>query len=179
MLSGGDLVPVDRPATGVEFAELVVQRTGRHLREAVGVLGWLDTPIPESMYALWCFAAGLVVMIALAHPRAPAGVGAASALALFVVVGWVLEIVQGRTAGLFWQGRYALPMLDRHGDRRRPRAGRRPADRRSRPPPPACSPLVVWNVSFLQQLRRWGVGETARSGHGRGTRGTRRSPCCC
>jgi len=159
-LARGGLVPVDRPATGVEFAEIVVQRTGSHVREAVGVLGWLDTALPESMYALWFFAAGLVVMIALVTREYRRVVGAAMALGLFVVVGWVLEIVQGRTAGLFWQGRYALPMLigmvlvaglsvdaDRH-------IGRAAATA------PGVLALVVWNISFLQQLRRWGVGQS-------------------
>lgn len=158
-LAGGDLVPVDRPATGIEFAEIVVQRTGLHLREAVGVLGWLDTALPESTYALWFFAAGLVMMVALVTRDYRRAVGAASALAAFVVVGWLLEVVQGRTAGLFWQGRYALPMLvgmvivaGLSVD----------ADRRIGPvaaATPGVLALVVWNWAFLQQLRRWGVGQ--------------------
>lgn len=157
-LAGGDLVPVARPATGIAFAELVVQRTGRHLREAIGVLGWLDTDLPESMYLLWAFAAGLVVMVALAARQHRRAAGAAAALILAVVVGWVLEIVQGRTAGLFWQGRYALPLLlglvlvaglTPGADRVVGRAGA---------VTPGVLALVVWNVSFLQALRRWGVG---------------------
>lgn len=159
-LAGGDLVPVDRPATGIEFAEIVVQRTGAHLREAVGVLGWLDTALPESMYALWFFAAGLVVMIALVTREYQRVIGSAVALGLFVVVSWALEIVQGRTAGLFWQGRYALPMLigmvlvaglsvDADG-----KIGDIAAAA------PGLLALVVWNVSFCQQLRRWGVGQS-------------------
>jgi hypothetical protein len=160
VLSGGDLVPVDRPATGIELAELVVQRTGRHVREAVGVLGWLDTQIPESAFALWCFAAGVVAMIALATNHSRRVAGSAVALGLFVVAGWVITIVQGRTAGLFWQGRYALPMLigfvlvaalspgaDRQFGRLAVAA-------------PAVVAVVVWNLAFFQELRRWGVGET-------------------
>lgn len=160
VLTGGDLVPVDRPATGIEFAEIVVQRTGSHLREAVGVVGWLDTPLPESMYALWFFTAGLVVMIALVARAYRRVVGSAAALGLFVVVAWVLEIVQGRTAGLFWQGRYALPMLigmvlvaglSVDADRKIGEVASAA---------PGLLALVVWNVSFFQQLRRWGVGQS-------------------
>jgi hypothetical protein len=158
LFAGGDLVPVDRPASGIDFAELVVQRTGRHLREAVGVLGWLDTPLPESMYALWFLAAGLVVMVPLVLRQYRRALASMLALGLFVVVGWLLEIVQGRTAGLFWQGRYALPMLigfvlvaglSAHADRA---VG--PAAAFT----PAVLAAVVWNVSFLQALRRFGVG---------------------
>lgn len=160
LLAGGDLVPVDRPATGIEFAEIVVQRTGSHLREAVGVVGWLDTPLPESMYALWFFTAGLVVMIGLATREYRRVVGSATALGLFVVVAWVLEIVQGRTAGLFWQGRYALPMLIGMVLVAGLSVG---ADRRIgevAAAAPGLLALVVWNVSFFQQLRRWGVGQS-------------------
>jgi hypothetical protein len=153
--SGGGLVPVGKPDN---FVDQVFMNTGQHLREAVGVLGWLDTPLPESVYALWFFAAGLVVMIALVTREYMRALGAAAALALFVVAGWVLEIVQGRTAGLFWQGRYALPVLigmvivaalGTDVDRK---IGAIAAAL------PGVLALVVWNVAFLQQLRRWSVG---------------------
>jgi hypothetical protein len=153
--SGGGLVPVAKPDN---FVDQVFMNTGQHLREAVGVLGWLDTPLPESMYALWFFAAGLVVMITLVTREYMRAVGAAAALALFVVAGWVLEIVQGRTAGLFWQGRYALPVLvgmvivaamGTDVDRK---IGAVAAAL------PGALALVVWNVAFFQQLRRWAVG---------------------
>lgn len=159
LLSGSDLVPVGGPS-GLSLAETVIARTGRHLREAVGVLGWLDTQIPESAFALWCFGAGAVVMIALVADQVRRVSGAALALALFVVTGWVFEIVQGRTAGLFWQGRYALPMLigvilvaglTPGADLR---IGRLAIGG------PAVIAVIVWNLSFFQQLRRWGVGES-------------------
>ena len=155
-LTGGGLVPVAKPEN---LADVVIQNTGRHLREAVGVLGWLDTPLPESTYALWFFAAGLVVMIALVTREYRRAIGAAAALGLFVVGGWVLEILQGRTAGLFWQGRYALPVLvgmvivaalgtD---------ADRKIGDVAAAVP--GLLALVVWNLAFFQQLRRWAVGQ--------------------
>lgn len=158
LLVGADLVPVDRPAEGLEFAEIVVQRTGRHLREAVGSLGWLDTDLPESAFALWCVGVGLVVMVALVARQYQRALGAVAALALTIVVGWLLEIVQGQTAGLFWQGRYALPMfvgvilvaaLTVDADRI---IGRVAAI------VPAVVSAVVWNLAFFQGLRRWGVG---------------------
>lgn len=155
-LSGGGLVPVAKPDN---LVDTVVMNTGKHLREAVGVLGWLDTPLPESMYALWFFAAGLLVMIALVTRDYMRAIGASAALALFVLVGWVLEIVQGRTAGLFWQGRYALPVLvgmvivAAMGSDVDRRIGAVAAA------VPGALALVVWNVAFFQQLRRWAVGQ--------------------
>lgn len=158
VVNRGGVVPVAGPGGDQTLAEIVVQRTGRHLREAVGVVGWLDTSIPESMFALWFFGAGLVVMAGLVarhHRRATA---AGLALAALVTAGWVLETVQGRSAGLFWQGRYALPMLIGFvllagiGDGIDDAVGRVAAAA------PGIVALVVWNVSFLQELRRWGVG---------------------
>jgi hypothetical protein len=159
LLAGSDLVPVGGPS-GLSLAETVVARTGRHVREAVGVLGWLDTQIPESAFALWCFGAGVVVMVALVSDQVRRVAGAVLALALFVVTGWVLEIVQGNTAGLFWQGRYALPMLigvilvaglTPGADLR---IGRLAVAA------PAVIAVIVWNFAFFQELRRWGVGES-------------------
>ncbi|CAN5826613.1 hypothetical protein BH24ACT5_BH24ACT5_23480 [soil metagenome] len=158
VVNRGGLVPVAGPGGNQTFAEIVVQRTGRHIREAVGVVGWLDTAIPESMFALWFFAAGLVVMAGLVARNHRHVAAAGLALVAFVVVGWVLETVQGPSAGLFWQGRYALPMLIGFvllagiGDGIDAAIGRIAAA------VPGVAGLVVWNVSFLQELRRWGVG---------------------
>lgn len=159
-LAGGDLLPVGRQPSELSLAEEVIARSGRHLREAVGVLGWLDTNIPESAFALWCFAAGIVMMAALAGHAYRRAVGSAVALGSFFVVGWVLEIIQGDTAGLFWQGRYALPMLIGFVLVAGLTEG---ADRRLGPVAalvPGVLALVVWNFSFLQQQRRWGVAES-------------------
>jgi predicted membrane protein DUF2142 len=158
VLSGSELVPVGGP-TGLPLADTVLATTGRHIREAVGVLGWLDTQIPESAFALWCAGAGVVVMIALVAEQRRRVAGSLLALALFIVTGWVFEIVQGDTAGLFWQGRYALPMLIGFLVVAALSPG---ADLRIGSlavAAPAVIAVVVWNLSFFQQLRRWGVGE--------------------
>ena len=117
--TGVGWVPVAGPGGDQTLAEIVVQRTGRHIREAVGVVGWLDTAIPESMFALWFFGAGLVVMAGLVARHHRRVIAAVLALAAFVVVGWILEIVQGSSAGLFWQGPLRPP------DAHRVRAARR------------------------------------------------------
>jgi Predicted membrane protein (DUF2142) len=157
--SGSDVVPV-AGASGLGTAETVIARTGRHLREAVGVLGWLDTQIPESAFALWCFGAGIVAMVALVTEQRRRVAGAALALALFVVTGWVVEIIQEDTAGLFWQGRYALPMLIGFVLVAALTPGADLRIGRLAGAAPAVIGIVVWNFAFFQQLRRWGVGES-------------------
>jgi hypothetical protein len=77
----------------------------------------------------------------------------------FVFAPWVLETIQGRSAGLFWQGRYALPVFVGSalllGGVRNSKAQ---LDR-GLVVTVSAGAIVVWNLSLWQQSRRWGVGE--------------------
>ena len=88
-----------------------------YCREAVGVLGWLDTPLPNPYYAL----SGLVLLAALLASRTPGPLGTRSRIA---VAGLVAAAVGAIFAlqYLSWspigsrtidgvQGRYFLPLL--------------------------------------------------------------------
>jgi hypothetical protein len=157
LVVGRDVVPIGSPAS--DLLQSVVTSTGIRLRQAVGIVGWLDTSIPETAFALWWLGVGTVAMIPLVSGQRRRIVGSALSLALFVVTGWVIEYVRAGSVGMFWQGRYALPMLvgvvlvaglSPGADLR---IGRLAAIA------PGVVAVVVWNLSFLQQLRRWGVGE--------------------
>jgi hypothetical protein len=89
----------------------IVGQTGVHLREAIGVLGWLDTFAPSWVYVLWVAAFGLAVGVALAVGAGRAALLAAAVLAVGAVLPWFLELVQGNDSGTYWQGRYTLPLL--------------------------------------------------------------------
>lgn len=93
-----------------ELARLVVGKTGTHLVEAVGVLGWLDTPLPWLVVAGWVALVGVLAAGALqSEARRP--LVAVAVVALAVTTAWVLELLQGNTSGTYWQGRYSLPLL--------------------------------------------------------------------
>ena len=155
---GSDLVAAQTDLSGWSFFEAVVGRTGDNLREAIGVVGWLDTPIPESMMSVWWLLLGVLAGIVLWLGERRRVALAAVSMITFIVVPWVLETIQGRTAGLFWQGRYAIPVFVGAplllGGVQHSKAQ---VDRALTVAVPSGA-IIVWNVSLWQQSRRWGVG---------------------
>jgi hypothetical protein len=138
-----------------DVVRLVVANTGDHLVQLVGILGWLDAPVPTSAVLLYWVALGAVAGVALLYrPRSAAT--AAGMLGCAVVVAWMLELGQGSNYGDYWQGRYsmplaiALPLLAAWGVR----------ERRTEV---VVVPIVVvsWlvsNLAFFAAQRRWAVG---------------------
>lgn len=148
---------------------LVASNSGRHLRQIVGVLGWLDTPVPD--LGLFLFWIGLGALAALAFlDDSMIALGATAAVVLMVVTAWVLEIGQGATYGQYWQGRYSMPffvgipllLTSRRGSRRGSGEGlgivaRADALDRLALPLGVIAWLVM-NIGFIGALHRWGVG---------------------
>ena len=140
-----------------ETVRIVVANTGDHLRQLVGILGWLDTPVPAvAVFLFWAMVGGLALIAALEYQRAAlvylAGLGGA------VVVAWLLELGQSADYGNYWQGRYTmpfavgLPLVLAW----RPAASEWLGDRAA--PIVAWSGWVVSNLAFLAAQQRWGVG---------------------
>lgn len=138
------------------IVNMIVSRTGDHLRSAVGVLGWLDTSIPETAMLVWWVGVGILLGAALVAANTRAALGSVIALAGFVVISWVVEFSQVRDIGLYWQGRYALPLLMGVPLLLAPRHRSRPLNVGA---VVGVMAVVVWNMSYLQAIRRWGVGE--------------------
>lgn len=84
--------------------------TRGRLVEMVGNLGWLDTPLPDWLIAVWGLAVLSVivsaVVVATWRQRAVLLALIGGTLALPVVA----ETLQAADLGLFWQGRYTLPV---------------------------------------------------------------------
>jgi Predicted membrane protein (DUF2142) len=148
-----------------DVVRLVVSSTGEHLRQLVGVLGWLSTPVPTSMVILqWALLGGLATVAYLEFRRA-ALVGAAT-LGAAIVTAWVLELGQGADYGRYWHGRYSMPLavgLPIVLAWRAGRAGRAEPDGRATlvdrlVPIVAVVAWVVSNVAFVAAQQRWAVG---------------------
>lgn len=106
-------VVIDRLRPGGFDADqlaVVINTSGEHLRQIVGVLGSLDAPTPTSAIILWWVVIGVLGGVALtARPRAAAwGAGVIGAA---LVTAWVLELGSGDTSGTYWQGRYSMPLV--------------------------------------------------------------------
>jgi hypothetical protein len=132
-----------------------VAATGSHLTEAIGVLGWLDTPLPTSALYLWIVGLGMLAAAALMISGWRQVVAASSTLAVGIVAAWVLEYMRDDPFGT-WQGRYYLPLL----------VGVPVLLGQSRPQRPArrvgglvgVIALAVGLGAIGAGMRRWGVG---------------------
>jgi predicted membrane protein DUF2142 len=103
--------PFVKPGT----TEYAIVRAAIHdvrnwIREAVGVLGWLDTPMPYWFYDLWYWMVGTLFVggLVFAARRAKAALVAIAVLSVLVPI--VVAVHQVHVQGLVWQGRDLLPL---------------------------------------------------------------------
>jgi len=153
---GAAFVVLQRPGGyDAEVVRLVVANTGDHLTQLVGLLGWLNAPVPTSAVLLYWATLGALVGVALLdRSRSAATVGAMVMAA--VVTAWLLELGQGSNYGDYWQGRYTmpfavgLPLVATWGVR----------DRRidDLAVPVAAASWIIVNFGFFAAQRRWAVG---------------------
>jgi hypothetical protein len=90
---------------------LVIGETGTSLRQAIGVLGWLDTPVPTSVMFLCVLAIGALVGVAVLGDERQIGAGMVAVFGAGVLASWTLTMLQNNDFGVYWQGRYYLPLL--------------------------------------------------------------------
>lgn len=146
---------------------LVIGTTGEHLRQLVGVLGWLDAPAPLiAVFAFWTMI-GIMIAGALIERPSVAVFGAASLVAV-IVTAWILELGQGDPGGTYWQGRYSMPFVVglplalalRPGtdDSGRRATGSTLLDTRRVGSTLAATVWIIWNLTFVAALHRWGAG---------------------
>jgi hypothetical protein len=91
--------------------ELVIGRTGGDLTEAIGYLGWLDTPVPTTAVFAWLVGLGVLTGAAVAAGRWHVLRVAALVVGAGIFASWVLTMLQNDATGTYWQGRYYLPLL--------------------------------------------------------------------
>ena len=134
-------------------------RTGEDILEAVGHLGWLDTPLPATLVYAWMVTLGLLAAAALVQGATRLLVGSAAILGVAIVTSWTLTMLQDQPLSTYWQGRYYLPLLvgipallgtariDRDAARRIGQFV-------------LVVGLVAANVALGAAVRRWAVGVT-------------------
>jgi hypothetical protein len=162
VMIGAGLAVASRPGGyDASTTRLVIAATARHLRQLVGVLGWLSTPVPMvAVFACW-IAVGALAGIGLIEYRR-ATLIAATGLAVTIVVAWLLELGQGADYGEYWQGRYSMPFVVGLPLvlAWRP-TGHEPPVARSGTALAAPIRWAAWGVSnlaFMAAQQRWGVG---------------------
>jgi len=142
-----------------EVLELVIGRTGGDLTEAIGYLGWLDTPLPTTAVFGWLIGLGVLVGAAIAAGRWHVLRNAAMVLGAGIYASWVLTMLQNDETGTYWQGRYYLPLFVGIpivlASVELPEAVGRRIGLTA-----ASVGLVVSNAALFAMMRRFGVGRS-------------------
>lgn len=94
----------------LQILHLVWDRAHSWIHESIGVLGWLDTPLPKRLYELWYIFILVLLITALARAkwRQRAALIFIVAVAVAIPIGLVSE--KARELGIVWQGRDGLPL---------------------------------------------------------------------
>lgn len=140
----------------------MLDRTFDFIPQYIGLVGWLDTPVPQGVIAFWSMLfVAIFLLPVLARPRRLFWVMLVSLLALAVVPA-LLQAAMITSVGFVWQGRYSMPLVlfafVSAGMALRTRSF--PSGRRSR----SIGRLLIVAVvvahvaSFLYILRRYVVG---------------------
>ena len=80
-------------------------------RQMIGLFGWLDTVVPDWLTHGWLWAVGCIVVVALVvDTTVRRRITLLGAVAATVLVPLTIESVQAHEIGLYWQGRYTLPL---------------------------------------------------------------------
>lgn len=102
------------PAPGVAPYQAFVtmlDRTFDFIPQYIGVVGWLDTPVPQGVIAVWSMLFIATLLMALmARPRRIV-IALVVALLAVAVVPALLQASLVTTVGFFWQGRYSMPLV--------------------------------------------------------------------
>ncbi len=102
----------------VVFPELVgknvlkqtIDATSDYIRQTIGVFGWQDTPMPYWTYLIGAAILLFVVFIAMATGRFVDRLVMLGLAAVVLIFPLVSHYLQARYIGVFWQGRYILPL---------------------------------------------------------------------
>jgi hypothetical protein len=105
-------VPIGfRPTlSNTDLARETFGRVGQFYLEMIGNLGWLDTGLPSLTYLLFTAVLGALVLLAVAVGARRYAVAMLTAIAITILTPILLEAWQYREYGLYWQGRYTLPI---------------------------------------------------------------------
>lgn len=87
------------------------QATLDYLQGAIGIFGWLDTPSPLFVFAVWSTFAGGLLLLACILLRGRALVFAALLVLATIALPPIMQAVYITGGGIIWQGRYILPVL--------------------------------------------------------------------
>jgi hypothetical protein len=100
--------PLRLPASAID--RIVVGKGYSLFLQMIGVFGWLDTSPPSGTWLVWTLAIGGLLVLAAAFGRARFRWAIAGLVLMTVLIPMVAEAREAGHTGLYWQGRYTLPL---------------------------------------------------------------------
>jgi hypothetical protein len=155
----------DRVDTSLSLATALrrsIDGWGDNVRQAIGVLGWLDTRLPSFVYVMWLVALALVLVVHLMGARGRVLVATVGLVLVWLALPLFINGFTSSRAGLTYQGRYGLPILV--GLAFMPMLATQPAPRMPRISQRSIIGVVLALVvvgevaAFWETLRRFSVG---------------------
>jgi hypothetical protein len=106
----------DDPRTAVDWTtghvvRETIDRMPKMTEAMIGILGWLDTPLPPIVHVLFALLSLTVVVGVIASRSARLMIATALVSLSLFAVPIAINVVSAENAGLIWQGRYSLPMF--------------------------------------------------------------------
>lgn len=100
----GDIPPYNAFLTMVDNAfDFVIQY--------IGVVGWLDTPMPQAVFMFWNMLLLLAVLTVFLIRHWRLQLGFLVAIAFLLLVPSIMQAGLVTSVGFIWQGRYSLPLF--------------------------------------------------------------------
>ncbi len=116
LLAVGDPLLVSTAGAGrgrvglIDAFGLAYDQTLPRAEEMVGVIGWLDTRLPDTVWQGYLWSVGALGAVALVLARWRARLALLALFVAVLVVPAAVEAVRYDDLGLIWQGRYTLPL---------------------------------------------------------------------
>jgi len=106
-----DGIPVPASDSTLTVIHIILTRIPIISRESVGILGWIDTNFPTTLYHVWWALAVIVVLAGLVRGgwRERASLVFLVACALLIPLGIIVH--EAKRTGIVWQGRDGLPLV--------------------------------------------------------------------
>lgn len=89
----------------------MLEKSPEFIPQYIGVMGWLDTPVPMVVIVFWCLIFAVTLLLPLMVKPRRIALGYWVALALLIIVPALLQTSLWRSMGFIWQGRYNLPLV--------------------------------------------------------------------
>jgi general stress protein CsbA len=103
-------VAIDPEASEVKTLRLVANHGYQWLHEGVGVLGWLDTPMPLNLYRAWYLLLAIVLVVALVHANWRHRTWMITLCVMSYLIPVLIISHQAKADGIVWQGRDGMPL---------------------------------------------------------------------